>query len=235
MTPASGGELAVVPLPAQQIQEQLANLRRHTAPYHLAVERRVDIVGRLGSPDRYATLLARLYGFYEPFEAELDRAVARWGLRFDVEARRKAPLLARDLAALDVAPAAVDGLPRSARIPRPTNPLAALGCLYVLEGATLGGRLIARHVTQRLGFGPYSGASFFHGYGSAAGPRWRTFCSVLAAETCSGVAERAILSGAIDTFVAYDRWLADDDASSFPARGTGEDRRPEAWASSNQA
>ena len=111
-----------------------------------------------------------------------------------------------------MAPAAVEGLPRYARIPRPTSPAAALGCLYVAEGATLGGRLVARHVEHRLGFGPGSGASFFHGYGLDAGPRWRTFCSALAAASRSGVAERAILAGAIDTFVAYDRWLTDDDA-----------------------
>ncbi len=177
------------------------------------MERRVDLDSRLVSPDRYANLLARLYGFYEPFEAELDRAVTRWGLPVNVERRRKAPLLVRDLGALGLAPAAVNDLPRCSRIPRPTSPGAALGCLYVVEGATLGGRLIARHVEHRLGFGPRNGAAFFHGYGLDAGPRWRTFCSVLAAESRSDVAERAIVAGAIDTFVAYDRWLACDDMS----------------------
>jgi heme oxygenase len=213
MTPTTGPESAAAPLPAQLIQQRLAHLRRHTAPYHVAVERRVDILGRLGSSHQYTHLLARLYGFYEPFEAELDRAVTRWELPFDVEARRKAPLLARDLAALGVAPAALDDLPRSVRIPRPTSALATLGCLYVAEGATLGGRIIARQVEDRLGFGPCGGTAFFHGYGVDTAPRWRTLCSVLATESCSDAADCAIVIGAIDTFVAYDRWLADDEAS----------------------
>ena len=209
MSAATGSELAVVPLPAQQIQRRLTTLRRHTAPHHAAVERRVDIASRLSSPQRYAHLLARLYGFYEPFEAEIASAVARWGLPFDVDARRKAPLLARDLAALGLTPAAVNNLPPLAHPPRPTSPQVALGCLYVTEGATLGGRVVARHVARQLGYGPSSGASFFHGYGADAGPRWRTFSSVLAAECGSSeITDRAILSGAIDTFNAFDRWLS---------------------------
>lgn len=218
MTPVNRSELAVAPLPAQEIQRRLVNLRRHTAVYHVAVERRVNIKGRLGSPDRYALLLARLYGFYKPFEAELGRVVTRCGLPFDVEARWKTPLLARDLAALGLSPAAINDLPRFTRIPQPMSPPAALGCLYVAEGATLGGQLIARQVAHQLGLGPRDGASFFHGYGVDTGKRWRTFCSVLATESCSDVAERAILSGAIDTFVAYDRWLAEDDRAPIRQR-----------------
>ena len=211
MTPAT--EVTVVPLPAREVRRRLANLRRETTPYHDAVERRVNIVGRLGSWVGYVDLLTRLYGFYEPFEAELRCVVTRWGLPFDTEARQKSPLIARDLRALGFSPTAIDGLPRSARIPRPTSPSAALGCLYVTEGATLGGQLIARHVENRLGLCPRSGASFFRGYGSDTGSRWRTFCSVLADECGAPMAERAILAGAIDTFVAYDRWLAKGRAS----------------------
>lgn len=227
MTSAHPDELAVVLLPAREIQLRLANLRRHTAPHHDAVERRVDIVGRLGSADRYAHLLIRLYGFYEPFEAELGTVVKRWGLPFDIEARRKAPLLARDLAALGVTSRAVDNLPRAGRMPQPTSPQAALGCLYVTEGATLGGQIIARHVAHRLGLGPGDGASFFHGYAADTRSRWRTFCSVLAAASTSDVVERAITAGAIDTFRAYDRWLAMDDAprTHRPRRRPDEDHQ----------
>jgi len=211
MTPAT--EVSVVPLPAREVRRRLANLRRETTPYHDEVERRVDIVGRLGSWVGYVDLLTRLYGFYEPFEAELSCVVTHWGLPFDAEARQKSPLIARDLRAMGFSPTAIDGLPRLTRIPRPTSPSAALGCLYVTEGATLGGQVIARHVEHGLGLGPRSGASFFRGYGAHTGSRWRTFCSVLASECGSTVAEQAIVAGAIDTFLAYDRWLVQARAS----------------------
>jgi heme oxygenase len=209
MTTATGNEPSLDLLPARQVQRRLTSLRRNTAAHHAAVERRVDIVGRLATTGRYVDLLSRLYGFYEPFEAELDAAVARWRLPYDVVARRKAPLIARDLEVLGITRTALDELPRCSRAPRPAGPDAALGCLYVTEGATLGGRLIARHVEHRLGLGPGDGASFFHAYGPDVGPRWRTFCSVLAAASRSEVARGAILAGAVETFVAYDGWLAD--------------------------
>ena len=37
----------------------------------------------------------------------------------------------------------------------------ALGCLYVVEGSTLGGQVIARHLRQTLGVDPRCGGSFF--------------------------------------------------------------------------
>lgn len=95
--PALTVERAVVLRPADVIRDRLAGLRRHTAPYHKAVERQFDIIGRLRSVDRYIDLLVRLYGFYEPFEAALGAAVERWALPFDFDARRKSPLIARDL------------------------------------------------------------------------------------------------------------------------------------------
>ena len=210
MTSAAKVEQAVATLPARQVHGRLAGLRRETARCHDAVERRVDIVGRLGSRGRYADLLARLHGFYEPFEAELDTAVARWELPIDMEARRKAPLIRRDLVALGISPPAIAGLAQCGWTPRPTCPANALGVLYVTEGATLGSRLIAREVKERLGLDPATGASFFHGYGRDAGVRWRTFCSVLAGASRSAAAERAILAGALETFGAYERWLADE-------------------------
>jgi heme oxygenase (biliverdin-IX-beta and delta-forming) len=207
MMPVTGGERSSVALSRREVHERLTSLRRHTARYHDTLERTVDIHCRLGSSGRYADLLACLYGFYEPFEAELDRAVTRWEVPIDVDARRKAPLIACDLVALERPRSVVDGLSRCAGLPRPTSPAMTLGCLYVTEGATLGGRVIARHVGRRLGFGPGDGASFFHGYGDDTGPRWRAFCSLIATASCSTAAEDDILAGAIETFIAYDRWL----------------------------
>jgi heme oxygenase (biliverdin-IX-beta and delta-forming) len=209
MMRVTGSERSSVAPSRREVHERLTSLRRHTAPYHDKLERTVDIHDRLGSSNRYADLLARLYGFYEPFEAELDRAVTRWELPIDVDARRKVPLIACDLAALGSPRSAVDSLPRCVGLPRPTSPAIALGCLYVIEGATLGGRIIARQVERRLGFGLRDGASFFHGYGDDTGPRWQAFCSLIATVSCSTAAEDAILAGAIETFIAYDRWLED--------------------------
>jgi len=197
----------VVLLPGRVVRERLANLRQHTASYHDALERELDIDARLGSVDRYIDLLACLYGFYEPFEAVLEAAVARWRLPFNVEARRKSPRIARDLSALGVTPLDIDALQRCTWTPRPDGPAATLGCLYVAEGATLGGQRIVRQVERSLGITLGTGAEFFASYGADVGPRWLTFCSVLADASRVPVAQQSILTAASDTFVAFDRWL----------------------------
>ena len=205
-------ERAIVRVSAEVVRERLATLREQTASLHDAVERQVDIADRVCSVHSYTDLLARLYGFYAPFEEELGAVVARAGLPYDVEARRKAPLIVRDLAALGRPAAVVAALPLCAGVPRPDNPAAALGCLYVVEGATLGGRLIARLVEHRLGIGPQTGGAFFNGYGPQVGPRWHAFCSVLADALRCRAAERDVVAAARATFVAFGRWLAVDGA-----------------------
>jgi heme oxygenase len=53
-----------------------------------------------------------------------------------------------------------------------TSPAGALGALYVSEGATLGGSLIAPHVRAVLG--PDVPVSFFAGGGTDVVARWAT-------------------------------------------------------------
>jgi heme oxygenase len=57
---------------------------------------------------------------------------------------------------------------------------AFLGAMYVIEGSTLGGQYIARHVEQTLGFEPGHGDSYFRGYGDQTGSMWRDFKAILA-------------------------------------------------------
>ena len=84
------------------------------------------------------------------------------------------PLLDLDLRALEHAP-----LPN---VPPPTwltGEADAWGCAYVLEGATLGGQVVTRHL-RRTGF-PDNTLHFYRSYGEQVGPRWRTFGALLGA------------------------------------------------------
>ena len=62
-----------------------------------------------------------------------------------------------------------------------------LGRMYVMEGSTLGGQYIARHVEETLGLSSGEGNSYFRGYGEATGERWREFpgCAANAARVRS--------------------------------------------------
>ena len=155
----------------------LATLRAATAEHHARTESLVPVLDPALGLHEYAAILWRFRAAYELLEARLAR-VAEWPRGFDVAARRWTPLLGRDLAwleergALDHASLDVAVVPSTGDVPTMAE---ALGILYVLEGAALGGQVIVRRVGPRLGVTASGGASFFTGAGAATGTRWREF------------------------------------------------------------
>lgn len=180
----------------------LARLKQETAAEHAAIEGAARIMDPGLTLDRYRHYLEQSYGFYAPVEPELARLGAWEALGLSAAERAKLPLLEADLAALgsDVA-----ALPRAASTPRLRDVTEALGCLYVLEGSTLGGRVIARHVQARLG--AHVPRRFLDGYGPRTGETWQIFRNALAAAARQRNADARIISGARSTFEAFTAWL----------------------------
>ena len=81
---------------------------------------------------------------------------------------------------------------------------AALGSMYVFEGATLGGQFITRHLAGRFGL-PAAG-EYFNSYGDDVGRMWKAFRGVLL-EHSSPEADPVIIGAAVDTFERFGRWL----------------------------
>ena len=185
----------------------LHEIKDATRTEHAALEATVDIFGRLGSREEYRALLARFWGFYAPMESRLLER-PEWGRHdMDIGARRKVPLLVRDLGDLGASADSVAALPRCAELPESGSFARAMGCLYVLEGATLGGQLISREVRARLGLTPEHGCGFFASYGAEVGPMWRAFQGWLIQTAADDEAARAMIAGARDTFQAFGAWL----------------------------
>lgn len=153
----------------------LAALREATAPLHGALERDLDILARLATTAGRRDVLGGFLGAYEPAERTLLPLLAPV-VGLDYSARLKAPRLRACLAELGMSAPAVDALPRLGA-PQLAGRDASLGFAYVLEGATLGGRIIRR---QALAAGQTeAGLGFFDLYGPDTGPRWQAFCAVL--------------------------------------------------------
>lgn len=51
----------------------------------------------------------------------------------------------------------------------------ALGIVYVMEGSTLGGRVILKNIEKQLGFNADNGAKYFSGYKENTGSLWKSF------------------------------------------------------------
>lgn len=165
---------------------------------------------QLATPAGYAAALRALHGFHLAWEPAIWRAPGIADARLD-DGRRKLPLLERDIRALGVR---AGGAAPAADVP---DAAAALGALYVLEGATLGGRIIHRRVAGPLGITPARGGAYYHGYGDETGPRWKAFgeaATRFADATGSGP---RVVDGAVACFAALEAWLALPGVLDVPA------------------
>ena len=88
------------------------------------------------------------------------------------------------------------------------NAEAVLGSMYVVEGSTLGGAMIARDVENRLGLTAETGCAYFRSYGRNVAAMWKSFGAVLM-EASSPEADDLIVGAAQDTFTVMHDWLCE--------------------------
>ncbi len=185
----------------------LKRLKEATGSRHAALESRLPLLDAGMSRASYLQFLRLFWGYYEPLETQL-RALPHWNsMGFDYAERHKTPRLVQDLHALGETPDAIEGLARCQRLPALASPGQLLGCLYVIEGATLGGQIITRRLEANLGLTPLTGAAFFDGYGARTGGQWKAFCAMLRANAGEGGRQDDILSSANQTFETLGQWL----------------------------
>ncbi len=81
----------------------------------------------------------------------------------------------------------------------------------MLEGATLGGQLIVRHLRKVFANVSEHNFHFFNIYGDKTGLKWRQFQNVLIEYVMVMLnSEQAIIESAIETFIKLQKWLEDD-------------------------
>jgi heme oxygenase len=184
----------------------IAELRVATWPSHQRLEKRINFKARLETIGAYRSHVERMWGFYVAVEPGLTSGDYREWLP-DCDARRKVPLLERDLAALGAESGFVALLPRCQSVPACDDIASAFGCAYVLEGATLGGRSLMPLVQARLGLTAESGAAFLASYGEAVDERWRVFGAAL--NRCCSLDRHRVRAAeaASATFSALEEWL----------------------------
>lgn len=176
----------------------LLRLRTETRAEHEAIEHELDLMAPELTRARYVARLERFYGFYAPLEARLQALGAFAGPPSGPQP--KTPLLIVDLQVLGARPP--EQLPLCAALPALAGPAEVLGCLYVLEGASLGGQVISRQLRRTLGITPESGGRFFAGYGEATAAHWRAFSASLVAFAREPGEQDAVVRSALATFAA---------------------------------
>ena len=81
------------------------------------------------------------------------------------------------------------------------------GTLYVTEGATLGGRVLRRHIEARLGPVP---ARFLDGHGDRTQPMWRDLGRLADLYVMSEQGRQFAQQTAIQAFAAFSTWAANN-------------------------
>jgi len=189
-------------------------LRTGTAAEHEDVERTLDLLDPSLTPHRLAQVLDAMHGFWRAAEAGLDDWAARWPA--DAEAvdwprRRRASLFATDLRELGAS--ASEAAPMLPSVPGTDE---ALGRMYVLEGSTLGGVFIDRHLAALPAMAGVSVRSFSP-YGTETGAMWAAFRRTTRARVSAGGDADAVLASARTTFAGLADWCRIAASPKVPA------------------
>jgi heme oxygenase (biliverdin-IX-beta and delta-forming) len=182
----------------------MTTLRARTAEAHRRLEHDLDLLREPLDRDRFLELLKRFHGFHAVWEAKVGRMLGKDGAF--LAPRQRAHRLTQDLQALGLSDREIAELPlclAAARLVRTRE--AAIGSLYVLEGSTLGGQIISRHLASAPWLPP-EGIGYFDPYGPATGTMWRQFRG-WAEMAASNENVPVIVASAVATFDVLHEWL----------------------------
>jgi heme oxygenase len=178
-------------------------LKEETLPLHQQLEKwMVQEIKSMQSIDQYTNLLQSFYGFYQPLESNMLPLVEK--VVPDLSERRKSNLLQQDIDALQPDKTSI---PLCTQLPTITNTAAALGAMYVFEGSTLGGSIIAKMVKGKIAGLPDNTLQFFQGYGTETMEKWERFKQYTNGFITSDEQRTALINGANDTFQSFHHWL----------------------------
>lgn len=153
----------------------------------------------------YVRLLERFAGFVLPWEV---RAAEHLGddWRDFLAPRMKSVLLAADLGWLTGNRDHVAGLPRCQALPTFESTSQVFGSIYVLEGATLGGKRLAPSLAERFGLSERRGYAYFDPYQEHTGRMWLAFQARVVGAVPAHEYD-VVVAAALDTFSRLADWL----------------------------
>lgn len=174
-------------------------LKLRTRKPHLELEKALALQMRsMKSVSDYTKLLQIFYSYFGSLEDSIDKYIGSAELPDHLQ-RRKSESLAADIRALggDLTEKA-----SSAEIPEIADHLQAFGALYVMEGSTLGGKIISQMIAKQLGIKD-KGLSFFQSYGEDLSSMWLSFKQTLDQQADTPAERERVIAAAYDTFYQF--------------------------------
>lgn len=168
-------EKATVPISTHTF---LHNLRTNTSQLHQSLEK-LPLSQKLTAKDlsvkdyiEYLMLMKEVISYTEknifPFVANVIT---------DINERRKLPLIESDLQYFNAPVNLISDF--NYETSSEVNEAFALGIMYVIEGSSLGGRVLFKNAATILNVTEEKGGSYFAGYQSKTGSMWKMFLDKL--------------------------------------------------------
>lgn len=178
-------------------------LKERTGAQHAALEKNfIKQIKMIRSTHDYVKLLWILHGYYAAVEHDLKPHLEQPHHLQDYTRRRKTQSLLNDLNFFS----ASRSVNLCKEVPHVNSYPAALGAMYVLEGSTLGGQIIAGIIAKQLGIEPTDGFSFFTSYGVEVKQMWESYKQILHGPFNEDE-KNEILETAIQTFTTFKQWI----------------------------
>jgi heme oxygenase (biliverdin-IX-beta and delta-forming) len=183
--------------------DPLAALRLRTGALHRQLEMRASF-SRLMNDDVAPADVARVFVIFHAFYDGLERVLLPYlaTLPHSPLYRPRRALLAMDLGTLGCP------LPAAAPLVLPSSLGAVMGVIYAVEGSSLGGQVVARHLASRLGRDFADSLCFFSAMADGVGEHWRTVLFALREVLADDECVDAVVEGATFVFSSLIR-LAD--------------------------
>ena len=178
----------------------MAQLRARTAHQHQATENTVALMRPDYTLEDYRKLLTRFYSFYKSYEAKMHEAISENPIDLNYSERQNTPKLIADLKTLGFSDAEIEAIPAFVDLPQMNSAERIFGSLYVIEGSTLGGQVISRHLKGQFDLDETNGAMFFSGYGKETGKMWNAYREAVTNFAESNADKEEIIAGANETF-----------------------------------
>ncbi|MCF0057215.1 biliverdin-producing heme oxygenase [Dyadobacter sp. CY356] len=184
----------------------LKNLRGQTSESHVNLEGNrhskaiLDPAVTLNDYQRY---IAKMYGVIKACENDIFPVIS--SVLTDIDKRFKSQMILEDLLKTGFSHNQINSLPVFRF--NVSSIAEAFGVMYVLEGSTLGGKVLYKHINRVLELDEQTGVSYFNGYGQQTGLLWKHFIITLANYAVDENCEQEIIFSAVATFKVIGHWL----------------------------
>lgn len=185
-------------------------LKTQTSPVHRDIEKN-PMIRSIFEPgfsvERYRHLLQALYLYYQPLEEQID-AYLKQSKDLNLAYKNKSHLLEEDIYGLTINENNVfDTSEVTQLIPKLDSKEKLIGCIYVLEGAAMGGQIMYRRIQKKLG-GQVASSTAFYGYpGTDLAIHWSAIKNFIDSNKIQPKKRVHVVDGAKEVFISLDRWL----------------------------